>query len=80
MVVFLPFIGLYLAAKTAVGGVAGVFTRSAQDLGATITPGWAPGAAHFTGKATEDKVADASKAEEAPLEALSKEIEDKRKE
>ena len=58
MVVFLPFIGLYLAAKTAVGGVTGAFSRSAQDLGATITPGWAPGAAHMTGKATDAKKAD----------------------
>jgi hypothetical protein len=80
MVVFLPFIGLYLAAKTAVGGVTGVFHRSAQDLAATVTPGWAPGAAHFTGKATEDKAAEESKAGEASLDALSKEIENKRKE
>ncbi len=45
MVVFLPFIGLYLTAKTAVGGVTGVFHRSAKDLAATVTPGWAPCAA-----------------------------------
>ena len=32
MVVFLPFIGLFLTAKTAVQGVTGVFHRSAQDL------------------------------------------------
>jgi hypothetical protein len=80
MVVFLPFIGLYLTAKAAVGGVTGVFHRSAQDLAATVTPGWAPGAAHFTGKATEDKVAEESKAGQASLDALSKEIENKRKE
>ena len=39
MVVFLPFIGLYLAAKTAVGGVTGAFSRSAQDLGRDHHPG-----------------------------------------
>jgi hypothetical protein len=60
--------------------VTGVFHRSAQDLAATVTPGWAPGAAHFTGKATEDKAAEESKAGEASLDALSKEIENKRKE
>ena len=44
MVVFLPFIGLYLTAKTVVGGVTGAFSRSAQDLAATVTPDGAPGA------------------------------------
>ena len=78
MVVFLPFIGLYLAAKTAVGGVTGAFNRSAQDLAATITPGWAPGAAHLTGKATEKK-AEEAKAEDAKLAELAKEVEEKRK-
>ena len=77
MVVFLPFIGLYLAAKTAVGGVTGAFNRSAQDLAATITPGWAPGAAHLTGKATEKK-AEEAKAEDAKLAELAKEVEEKR--
>ena len=77
MVVFLPFIGLYLAAKTAVGGVSGAFNRSAQDLAATITPGWAPGAAHLTGKATEKK-AEEAKAEDAKLAELAKEVEEKR--
>ncbi len=80
MVVFLPFIGLYLAAKTAVGGVTGAFSRSAQDLGATITPGWAPGAAHFTGKATEEKKGDEHQAAAAKLEELAREIDGKRKE
>jgi hypothetical protein len=79
MVVFLPFIGLYLAAKTMVGGVTGAFRRSAQDLAATVTPGWAPGAAHMTGKATDEKAAGESKAGEAALEELKKEIDGKRR-
>ena len=79
MVVFLPFIGLYLAAKTAVSGVAGVFSRSAKHLGATIPPGWAPGAAHMTGKATDAKTADEAKAEDPKLAELAKEVEEKRK-
>ena len=79
MVVFLPFIGLYLTAKALVSPVASVFHRSAKDLAATMTPGWAPGAAHFTGKAAGEKAADEAKAGEAKLEELAKEVEDKRK-
>jgi hypothetical protein len=79
MVVFLPFIGLYLTAKTAVGGVTGMFTRSAQDLAATVTPGWAPGAAHMTGKATDEKAAAGEKVEDPKIEQLAKEVEEKRK-
>ncbi len=79
MVVFLPFIGLYLTAKAALRPVTGMFQRSAQDLAATVTPGWAPGAAHFTGKATDDKKGEGeSKAAEQALEDLKKEIDEKR--
>jgi hypothetical protein len=80
MVVFLPFIGLYMTGKALLSPVGKVFNRSAQDLAATVTPGWAPGAAHFTGKATDEKVAGESKAGEETLESLKKEIEEKRKE
>ena len=79
MVVFLPFIGLYLTAKTAIGGVTGVFHRSAKDLAATVTPGWAPGAAHMTGKATDEKTSDEAKVADPKIEALAKEVEEKRK-
>jgi hypothetical protein len=79
MVVFLPFIGLYLAAKAAVRPVAGMFKRSAEDLAATVTPGWAPGAAHLTGKATEKEEGAEAKAEDPKLAALAKEVEEKRK-
>ncbi len=79
MVVFLPFIGLYLAAKAAVSPIARMFNRSAQDLAATVTPGWAPGAAHFTGKATEEKASEEEKAGQEKLEQLAKEVEEKRR-
>ena len=79
MVVFLPFIGLYLTAKAAARPVAGMFHRSAQDLAATVTPGWAPGAAHLTGKATENKEGEEAKAQDPNLAALAKEVEEKRK-
>jgi hypothetical protein len=80
MVVFLPFIGLYMTGKAVLRPVGKLFHRSAQDLAATVTPGWAPGAAHFTGKATDDSMAGESKAGQATLAALTKEIEAKRKE
>jgi hypothetical protein len=78
MVLFLPFIGLYMTATAAAAKVAGMFRSSAQDLAATVTPGWAPGAAHLTGKAAEKKEGEAAEGE-APLGELSKEIEEKRK-
>jgi len=74
MVVFLPFIGLALVAKQIAKPVAGLFHRSAQDLAATVTPGWAPGAAHFTGKSAEEGRAGANDR----LDRLAKEIEERR--
>ncbi len=79
MVVFLPFIGLYMTAKTAVRPIAGMFKRSAEDLAATVTPGWAPGAAHMTGKATDAEKAKEPKADDPKLADLARELEDKRK-
>jgi hypothetical protein len=81
MVVFLPFIGLYLTAKAAVSPVGRLFHRSARDLAATVTPGWAPGAAHFTGKGSEEKKGEAeASGGEVRLEGLAREIEEKRQE
>ena len=79
MVVFLPFIGLYLTAKAVLRPVGDMFNRSAQDLAATVTPGWAPGAAHMTGKATDTKAAEGEKVEDAKLAELAKEVTEKRK-
>jgi hypothetical protein len=79
MVVFLPFIGLYLTAKAALRPVAGMFNRSAQDLAATVTPGWAPGAAHMTGKATDEKAAAGVQVADPKIDELAKELEEKRK-
>jgi hypothetical protein len=75
MVVFLPFIGLALVAKQLAKPVAGLFSRSAQDLAATVTPGWAPGAAHFTGKSVEKGRQGASDR----LDRLAEEIADRRR-
>ncbi len=79
MVVFLPFIGLFLSAQAAVRPIVGMFNRSAQDLAATVTPGWAPGAAHFTGKRSEEKAAEEAPAQETKLEELANEIDAKRR-
>jgi hypothetical protein len=79
-VVFLPFIGLYMTGKAVMSPVGKMFSRSAQDLGATITPGWAPGTAHLTGKATDEKAAEGAKVEDGKIEELAKEIDGKRNE
>jgi hypothetical protein len=74
---FLPAIGFALFGhaiyKKAIGGV----KAGAEDLAASVTPGWAPGAAHFTGKPGEEKKGETKAAPE--LEKLQKEIEEKRK-
>ena len=78
MVVFLPFIGLYMTGKALLSPVGKAFNRSAQDLGATITPGWAPGAAYMTGKATDEKAAEGEKVADPKLAELAKEVEETR--
>jgi hypothetical protein len=50
---FLPFIGFYLAFAAALKPVARLFHRSAAELAATVAPTWAPGEAHLTGQRTE---------------------------
>jgi hypothetical protein len=44
-----------------------------------VTPGWAPGAAHLTGKAPSAKPGEEAKAGETKLDDLAKEVEEKRK-
>jgi hypothetical protein len=79
MVVFLPFIGLAMTAHAAVRPLANVFRKGAEDLAATVTPGWAPGEAHMTGKRPEEKTAEGAPAPDAKIDELAKEIEEKRK-
>lgn len=76
--VFLPVIGFGLLLNGLVKRVLGGVKTGAEDLAANVTPGWAPGAAHLTGKPGEEKKEGEAKA--APeLEKLAKEIEEKRK-
>lgn len=74
---FMPAIGFYLTAKALVRPVVNVFHRSTEQLAATMSPGLVPGEAHLTGKdAGED--AKAETAEDRELDALQKEIDEKR--
>lgn len=50
---FLPFVGFYLAISAVLRPVTRGFRRSAEEVAATMTPGWAPGEAHLTGKRAE---------------------------
>jgi hypothetical protein len=76
---FLPFIGFYLAAHAALRPVAGLFTHGAKEIAATMQPGWQPGEAHLTGKRAEEEGAEKPPAE-GELAKLAKEIEAKRNE
>ena len=79
-VVFLPLIGFVLTFQAALRPVVSMFRRSAQDLASTVTPGWQPGEAHFTGKRPEEAAQEeqAPAAKDQSLEKLAKEIEEKR--
>jgi hypothetical protein len=58
-----------------------MFRGSATELAATMTPGWQPGEAHFTGKSPENAGVEEKGpiAKDAQLDALEKEIEQKRR-
>jgi hypothetical protein len=79
---FMPLVGFYLTLQAITAPIVHMIRGSAKDLAATMSPGWAPGEAHFTGKSS-----DSTKVEEkgpiagdGKLDALEKEIEDKRHE
>ena len=76
---FLPFIGFYLAAHAAVRPVTRLFGRSATEIAATIQPGWKPGEAYLTGHGQEAPTAeDGAVPAEDGLAELEREIEAKR--
>jgi hypothetical protein len=77
----LPFIGFALTAKALATPAIRLFHRSAEDLAATVSPGWQPGEAHLTGKRAENAEVEEKGPPSAAgerLEALEKEIEAKR--
>jgi hypothetical protein len=77
---FLPFIGFYLAMSAIVRPAKAAVARSTAEVAATLAPTWAPGEAHLTGGRAESKPAEANAppaAEPAKTE-LEKEIEARR--
>ena len=81
-VVFLPVIGFVLAFQAAARPIVGLFRKSAAELASTVTPGWAPGEAHLTGKRAEKGAEEGQvppRADER-LEKLEQEIEARRNE
>ncbi len=78
--VFLPLIGFVLVLQALASPVVKTFRAHATELAATVTPGWQPGEAHFTGKPAERRVVDEGPAARASaLEALAQEIERRRR-
>jgi len=78
---FMPMIGFVLFLQAMASPVLKVFNKGAADLAATVSPGWQPGEAHFTGKSPES-AGDEEKgptARDARLDALEKEIAEKRR-
>ncbi len=80
--VFLPFIGIALTAQALASPVLGSFRTSAAEMAATLSPGWQPGEAHFTGKRPESARVEEKgpvSARDERLDALAREIEAKRR-
>ena len=77
---FLPFIGFYLAFSAALRPVTRLFSRSATELAATMSPGWAPGVAHLAGKASEAKEGEQAPAAKDGLEGVAAEVGQRRSE
>ena len=71
---FLPLVGFGLLAHAVVRRVSGGMRKGADDLASTLTPGWRPGEAHFTGKPGEDLPSVESKVTKE-IEELEREIE-----
>ncbi len=78
-VVFLPFIGFALFFHAIARKLVGGARRGAEELAATVTPGWVAGEAHLTGKPGEKKEGEAGEpAKSESMEKLEKEIREKR--
>jgi hypothetical protein len=75
--VFLPLIGFGLFAYAIVRRLRGGVAKTAEELAATVAPGWAAGEAHLTGKAPE--AGGAVERASPAIEKLAKEIEAARK-
>lgn len=84
-VVAFPFIGFGVAAYAVGRKLTGRVRAGAKEIAATVAPTWVPGEAHLTGEPPKPGASEAPAADEAPpaaderMEALQKEIGDKRK-
>ncbi len=78
---FLPVVGFALSLQALASPVVRMFRSSAADLAATVSPGWQPGEAHFTGKSAEGtgEGDEGPAAQDERLDALEREIEQRRR-
>ena len=78
--VFLPFIGIVLTLRALAREMVKALHGPATELAATMSPGWRPGEAHFTGKLPEHAGVEEKGpiAEGGRLEAIAREIERRR--
>ena len=73
--VFLPLIGFLVILHAMASAVVHAVHGSATELAATVSPGWLPGEAHFTGKRSVDAPVERAPATaDDALEALAREI------
>ncbi len=79
-IMFLPLIGFLLVLRALAEPVLEIFRSSATEMAATVSPGWQPGEAYFTGKRPERAGAEqrGAPAVDERLEALAREIEARR--
>jgi hypothetical protein len=68
----LPVIGFAVFGRAMAAKALATFTRSAEDLAATVSPGWAAGEAHLGGKPGDEEAKTPKASTE--LDALEKEI------
>ncbi len=78
---FLPLIGFVLLLQAIASPLVKVFQGGAAELAATVSPGWQPGEAYFTGKSPENAGVEEKgpTATDARLDALEREISDRRR-
>jgi hypothetical protein len=74
---FLPLAGFALVLRAMAAPVVRVFQGSAAGLAATVSPGWQPGEAYFTGKGAAQSRVEVT-AEPDSLDALFAEIQRRR--
>jgi hypothetical protein len=77
-VVALPFLGFGVAAYAVAKKLGLGAKEKAEQLAATVSPGWVPGEAHLGGKPAANAGAEPAPADPS-VEQLAKEIEEKRK-